>query len=123
MRSFPNSLASHRSALHGELFPVPDRNSDGLQICHALPSTTSVLSSWAVNGAASFPEGTVWSEIKVARDIWIAEAWKELFENQGIPCQIWPMDSRSHGVALTAYQVLVPNDRVHVADLVLSHTF
>lgn len=33
------------------------------------------------------------------------------------------MDSRSHGVALTTYQVLVPNDRIHVADLVLSHTF
>lgn len=65
----------------------------------------------------------VWAEIKVARDIWIAEAWRELFENQGIPCQIWPLDSKSHGVALTAYQVLVPNDRLHVADLVLSHTF
>ena len=83
----------------------------------------AVLLLKPVWGAAFFREGTVWSEIKVARDIWIAEAWRELFENQGIPCQIWPIDSRSHGVALTTYQVLVPNDRVHVADLVLSHTF
>lgn len=65
----------------------------------------------------------MWAEIKVARTIWIAEAWQELFEDQGIPCKIWPMDSRSHGVALTTYQVLVPNDRVHVAELVLSHTY
>jgi len=65
----------------------------------------------------------VWAEIRVARDIRIAEAWREVFENQGIPSKIWPMDSRSHGVALTEYQVLVPNDRLHVADLVLSHTF
>jgi len=65
----------------------------------------------------------VWAEIKVARDLWIAEAWRELFEDQGIPCQIWPLDSRSHGVALASYQVLVPNDRLHVADLVVSHTF
>jgi hypothetical protein len=68
-------------------------------------------------------EVAVWAEIKVARDIWIAEAWREVFENQGIPCQIWPMDSRSHGVALTTYQILVPNDRLHVADLVVNHTF
>ncbi len=65
----------------------------------------------------------MWAEIKVARDVWIAEAWRELLENQGIPCLIWPLDSVSHGVALTVYQVVVPNDRVHVADLVLSHTF
>ncbi len=65
----------------------------------------------------------MWAEIRVVRDIRIAEAWRELFENQGIPCKFWPMDSRSHGVALTTYQVLVPNDRLHVADLVLSHTF
>ncbi len=65
----------------------------------------------------------MWAEIKVARDIWIAESWRELFENQGIPCQIWPLDSRSHGAVFAEYQVLVPNDRLHVADLVLSHTF
>jgi uncharacterized protein (DUF486 family) len=65
----------------------------------------------------------MWAEIKVARDVWIAEAWRELLENQGIPCLIWPLDSVSHGVALTGYQIVVPNDRVHVADLVLSHTF
>ena len=65
----------------------------------------------------------MWAEIRVARDIRIAEAWREVFENQGIPAQIWPMDSRSHGMALTKFQVLVPNDRLHVADLVLSHTF
>jgi len=65
----------------------------------------------------------VWAEIKRARNLIVAEAWREVFENQGIPCKIWPLDSRSHGVALASYQVLVPNDRLHVADLVISHTF
>jgi hypothetical protein len=65
----------------------------------------------------------MWAEIKVARNLWVAQAWRELFENQGIPCQLWPLDSRSHGVALAKYQVLVPNDRIHVAELVLNHTF
>src|SRR5438128_2070119 len=39
------------------------------------------------------PEVRMWAEIKVARDVWIAEAWRELLENQGIPCLIWPLDS------------------------------
>lgn len=65
----------------------------------------------------------MWAEIRVARNLWVAEAWREVFENQGIPSIVWPLDSRSHGSALSGYQVLVPNDRVHVADLVLSHTF
>lgn len=65
----------------------------------------------------------MWAEITLARGLWVAEAWQELFENQGIPCKIWPLDSLSHGLALVDYQVLVPNDRIHVADLVVSHTF
>jgi hypothetical protein len=68
-------------------------------------------------------QGKVWVQIRVARTLPVAEAWRELFENQGIPCKLWPLDGQSHGAPLASYQVLVPNDRLHVADVVLSHTF
>jgi hypothetical protein len=65
----------------------------------------------------------MWVELRVARTLPVAVAWRELLEDQGIPCKLWPLDGRSHGVPLADYQVLVPNDRLHVADVVLSHTF
>ncbi len=65
----------------------------------------------------------MWTQIRVARTLPVAEAWRELLEDQNIPCKLWPLDGRSHGIPLATYQVLVPNDRRHVADVVISHTF
>jgi hypothetical protein len=65
----------------------------------------------------------MWVEIRKARNLVVAETWRELFENQGVPCKLWPIDSESHGVAFTTYQILVPNDRVRVARMVVDHTF
>lgn len=65
----------------------------------------------------------MWVQIRMVRTLPVARAWRELLENQGIPCQLWPADGRSHGLPLAEYQVLVPNDRLHVADVVISHTF
>ena len=65
----------------------------------------------------------MWAQIRVARNLLVAETWRELLENQGIPSKIWPLDGRSHGVPRAECQVLVPNDRVRVADMVIRHTF
>ena len=65
----------------------------------------------------------MWTHLRLAPDLIVAEAWREVIEDQGVPCQIWPLDDpiRLRGVVFTTYQVVVPNDRVHVAELVLQH--
>jgi hypothetical protein len=63
----------------------------------------------------------MWTHLRLADDLVVAEAWREVIEDQGVPCQIWPLDLKMRGAFFTIYQVLVPNDRVHVAGLVVQH--
>ncbi|TAK25556.1 MAG: hypothetical protein EPO26_04100 [Chloroflexota bacterium] len=63
----------------------------------------------------------MWTHLRLAADLIIAEAWKEVIEDQGVPCQVWPLDLGLRGVVFTTYQVVVPNDRVHVAGLIVQH--
>ncbi len=65
----------------------------------------------------------MWAQIRVSRNLLVAETWRELLENQGIPSKIWPLDGQSHGVPGSDHQVLVPNDRLRVAEMVIRHTF
>lgn len=64
----------------------------------------------------------MWTFFRLAPNRIIAEAWRELILDQGVPCQIWPLDMSQRGVTFTRYQVLVPNDRVHVAGLSVQHS-
>jgi len=48
-----------------------------------------------------------------------AEMWKELFEGEGIPTHIVPLSGEAPGRELTAYRVLVPEDKKHVIEEVL----
>lgn len=64
----------------------------------------------------------MWTHLRLAGDAIVAEAWREVIEDQGVPCQIWPLDMSMRGAAFTTYQVVVPNDRVHVAALIIQHT-
>lgn len=63
----------------------------------------------------------MWTHLRLAADLIVAEAWKEVIEDQGVPCQVWPLDPDLRGVVFTTYQVVVPNDRVHVAGLIVQH--
>ncbi|MBM4417851.1 MAG: hypothetical protein FJ033_06005 [Chloroflexi bacterium] len=63
----------------------------------------------------------MWTHLRLADDLIVAEAWKEVIEDQGIPCQVWPLASDQRGIVFTRYQIVVPNDRVHVATLVVQH--
>ena len=49
----------------------------------------------------------------------MAEMWKELFEGEGIPTRILPVSGEAPGPELTAYRVLVPQDKKHVIEEVL----
>ena len=61
----------------------------------------------------------MWIEVKKAQSLVIAEMWKECFEGEGIPTRIIPASGLPAGQELTAYSVLVPQDKEHVIKDVL----
>ena len=61
----------------------------------------------------------MWVEIKEAGNLMIAEMWKELFEGEGIPTRLLTVSGEPPGRELTAYRVLVPEDKRHVIEEVL----
>ncbi len=58
----------------------------------------------------------MWTPIKTTRSLLVAEAWKELFEEEGIPCMLYWPSPRSRNEAEATCYVVVPNDRLHVAE-------
>ena len=61
----------------------------------------------------------MWVEIKKAKNLMIAEMWKEFFEGEGIPTRILPVSDISGSKELSEYRVLVSQERVHVIEEVL----
>ncbi len=61
----------------------------------------------------------MWTEVKKAQSLMIAEMWKELFEGEGIPTRILPASGKPIGQELATYRVLVPKDKEHVIREVL----
>ena len=57
--------------------------------------------------------------IKKAKNLMIAEMWKEFFEGEGIPTRILPASGGAPGRELTDYRVFVPQDKKHVIEEVL----
>lgn len=49
----------------------------------------------------------------------IAEMWQELFEGEGIPTLLKAVGGGAPSRELVAYSVMVPGDKVHVAEEVL----
>ncbi len=49
----------------------------------------------------------------------IAEAWKELFEGEGIPARIIPENGADRDREFATYRVMVPKDKQHVINEVL----
>ena len=61
----------------------------------------------------------MWVEIKKAKTLMVTEMWKELFEGEGIPTRLLPTSGETPGRELTAYRILVPEDKKHVIEEVL----
>jgi predicted Zn-dependent protease with MMP-like domain len=61
----------------------------------------------------------LWVEIKQAKNLMIAETWKELFEGEGIPARLAPVTGEAPGRELVIYRVMVPEDKQHVAEEIL----
>jgi hypothetical protein len=61
----------------------------------------------------------MWVEIKKAKNLMIAETWKELFEGEGIPTRLLPDSDQPMGKEEAPYRVLIPEDKKHVIEEVL----
>ena len=59
----------------------------------------------------------MWTEIKIAPNLVVAEMWKEFFEAEGIPSRLLP---EGKGVGDRArYRVLVPELKKHLIEDIL----
>ncbi|MEE8413720.1 MAG: hypothetical protein V3R96_04130 [Dehalococcoidales bacterium] len=61
----------------------------------------------------------MWVEIKQAKNLMMAEMWKELFEGEGIPTRLLTASGEPMGQELAAYRILVPEDKQQVIEEVL----
>lgn len=61
----------------------------------------------------------MWTEVKDAQNLVLAEMWKELFEGEGIPTRILPASGNPVGQEATTYRILVPQDKEHIIQEVL----
>jgi len=61
----------------------------------------------------------MWVEIKQAKNLMVAEMWKELFEGEGIPTRLLTANGEPIGQELANYRILVPQDKQHVIEEVL----
>ena len=59
----------------------------------------------------------MWSEIRRAPNLMIAEMWKEYLEGEGIPARILP-DGLVSSEAVS-YRVLVPELKLHIVEEIL----
>jgi hypothetical protein len=61
----------------------------------------------------------MWTEVKTAPNLMLAEMWKELFEGEGIPTQIIPITGEAPDRELVTYRVMVPEDKRHLIEEIL----
>ena len=61
----------------------------------------------------------MWTEVKKAPNLILAEMWKEYFEGEGIPTLIQPVSGEAPGRELVAYRILVPTDKMHLIEEIL----
>ncbi len=61
----------------------------------------------------------MWVQVKSAPNLMVAEMWKEYFEGEGIPTRLLPEAGKPSTKELSAYRVLVSQEKVHVVKEVL----
>ncbi len=61
----------------------------------------------------------MWVDYMKAPNLMLAEMWKEVLEAEGLPTRILPEGDILTWGERTAYRILVPRGREHVADEIL----
>jgi hypothetical protein len=57
----------------------------------------------------------MWTELLVAKNRFIAEMWRELFDAEGVATQVVVVGDRSTASDLTPRKIFVPDSKTHVA--------
>lgn len=61
----------------------------------------------------------MWKKVRVAKNLMLAQMWKDLFEGEGVPTRLLPDDGSLEMTDTASYQVLVPNDKQHIIEEIL----
>ena len=61
----------------------------------------------------------MWIQYLEAKNLFVAESWKELFEGEGLPTKIVPEGDILTWGEKVPFRILVPKGREHVADEIL----
>lgn len=61
----------------------------------------------------------MWIEYKRVPSLMIAEMWKEILEGEGLPIRLLPVGDITTYAERSAFRVMVPRGREHVADEIL----
>lgn len=61
----------------------------------------------------------MWVPYKKAPNLMIAEMWKEILEGEGLPVRLLPEGGVLNYGETSAYDVMAPRGREHVADEIL----
>ncbi|MBL06287.1 MAG: hypothetical protein CL773_04410 [Chloroflexi bacterium] len=61
----------------------------------------------------------MWIDYKKVNNLTIAEAYKDLLEAEGLPTRIIPEKGLLEWSELSAFRILVPKGREHVADEII----
>ncbi len=57
----------------------------------------------------------MWSELLEAKNKYIAELWKELFDAEGVACRVIVVGNPAKATDLTPRKIFVPDSKTHVA--------
>ncbi|MCY4449146.1 MAG: hypothetical protein F4185_08455 [Chloroflexi bacterium] len=61
----------------------------------------------------------MWVDYKKAPNLMLAEMWKEILEGEGLPVRLLPEGGLLEYSETSAFRVMVPRGREHVADEIL----
>ena len=61
----------------------------------------------------------MWKEVQRAPNLMMAQMWKDLFEGEGIPAKLVPVDGSLIMSETASYNVYVPSDKAHIIEEIL----
>ncbi|MBI2853607.1 MAG: hypothetical protein HYX87_01625 [Chloroflexi bacterium] len=61
----------------------------------------------------------MWTQVRTASSLIVAETWKEVFEGEGIPTRILPDTSKPGVGEFATYKILVSQEKAHVIEEIL----
>ncbi len=61
----------------------------------------------------------MWTELLEAKNRYIAEIWKELFDAEGVSTRVVIVGNRAEATDMTPRKIFVPDSKTHVAEEIM----